>query len=93
MKKTTKHKFAVGDRVVYHAVESGNGWLDGMVGTVIYVDNTRCPYTVEFEDPIMDGVTDSRAVQLGFEPRPWHGWFCREENLKKVRGKKNEKAV
>ena len=77
-------KFKVGDREVYNAVNCGNGWLNGMIGRVIYVDGTRCPYTVEFDEPLSEGVTDYRARENGINPRQWHGWFCREENLKKV---------
>ena len=80
-KREQEHKFRLGDRVVYNTAETGNGWLNGMEGTVIYVDNTRCPYTVEFDVPLADGITDSRAARPGFQPRQWHGWFCREDNL------------
>lgn len=76
-------KFKVGDRVVYNAVISGNGWLNGMIGRVIYVDSTRCPYTVEFDEPLSGGVTDYRARENGINPKPFHGWFCREDNLTK----------
>lgn len=73
------HKFKVGDRVVYNAVAAGNTALDGKVGMVIYVDNTRCPYTVEFDDfyDIYSGIPDHRVTGAD----PYHGWFCREENL------------
>lgn len=73
------HKFKVGDRVIYNAVESGNTALDGKVGMIIYVDNTRCPYTVEFDDffDLYTGITDHRVKGAD----PYHGWFCREENL------------
>ena len=77
----SKHKFAVGDRVIYHANVSGNGWLNGMEGRIIYVDGTRCHYTVQFDVPIAEGNTDYRARKNGIEPDPWCGWFCREENL------------
>lgn len=85
MKKTTKHKFAVGDRVIYNPVATGNGWLAGEHGTVIYVDNTGTPYTVEFDRNLGDlggyGITDMRAKKHGYTPRPLNGWFCKEENL------------
>jgi hypothetical protein len=74
-------KFSVGDRVVYHARVAGNGFLDGEHGTVIYVDNTSTPYTVEFDRPLAGGITDERAQRPGFTPKPWRGWFCQEENL------------
>lgn len=79
----TKHKFKRGDRVIYNAVECGNGCLEGKIGTVIYVDNTRCPYTVEFDDfsDYYLACTDYRARKYGHEPKPFAGWFCREENL------------
>ena len=77
-----KHQFKVGDRVMYKAVECGNGDLDGLTGTVIYVDGTRCPYTVEFDnwtDP-HNGITDHRAKNR----KQYGGWFCRPENLIKL---------
>ena len=77
-------KFKVGDRVVYNAVISGNGWLNGMIGRVIYVDSTRCTYTVEFDEPLSGGVTDYRAREHGINPKQFHGWFCREEHLEGV---------
>jgi hypothetical protein len=81
MNKTTEHKFAVGDRVIYRPKRTGNGWLAGEHGTVIYVDNTEAAYTVEFDNPIGEGATDYRTRDNGIEPKPWHGWFCKEENL------------
>ena len=79
-------KFKVGDRVIYHANLWGNGDLNGRVGTVIYVDNTRCPYTVEFNGwvDVVNAVTDYRAREHGIEPKQYHGWFCRPENLTKL---------
>lgn len=80
---TDKPVFKVGDRVTYHATEYGNSLLNGKTGTVIYVDNTRWPYTVEFDfvvDPEM-AITDYRARRHNIEPRPFHGWFCRTEHL------------
>ena len=77
-----EHQFKVGDRVMYRAVEYGNSDLDGLAGTVIYVDNTRCPYTVEFddwEDPT-NGITDHRVPNR----KQYGGWFCRPENLTKL---------
>ena len=81
-----EHQFKVGDRVTYQAVSTGNADLNGWRGTVIFVDNTRCPYTVEFDRKYndQDAVTDYRARQLGIEPKPYHGWFCRPENLTKL---------
>lgn len=78
-----KPVFKVGDRVTYYAGEYGNGLLNGKTGTVIYVDGTRWPYTVEF-DFVVDvnmAVTDYRARKHGIEPKPFHGWFCRPEHL------------
>lgn len=81
-----EQKLKVGDRVIYYAETWGNGDLNGRVGTVIYVDNTRCPYTVEFSDwvDVINAVTDYRARKNGIEPKQYHGWFCRPENLKKL---------
>ena len=65
MKKTNEHKFAVGDRVIYNPVRSGNGWLAGEHGTVIYIDNTEACYTVEFDRQFCEGVTDFRTRERG----------------------------
>lgn len=82
MKKEIKdRKFAVGDRVVYRPKRTGNGWLDGWHGTVIYVDTQGACYTVEFDRPFYEGVTDYRARDIGIEPKVIRGWFCLEENL------------
>lgn len=78
-----KPVFKVGDRVTYHTTDCGNGLLNGKTGTVIYVDKTRCPYTVEFDfvvDPEI-AITDYRARMHNIEPRPCHGWFCLPEHL------------
>lgn len=79
--KKNNHKFRVGDRVIYHAKNYGDGFLNGKHGTVIYVDGTRCPYTVEFDDAIEEGLTDNRVLKVGIIPRRWQSRFCREENL------------
>lgn len=81
-----KPVFKVGDRGIYHVNLWGNGDLNGLVGTVIYVDDTRCPYTVEFDGfyDVANAVTDYRARKHGIEPRQYHGWFCRPENLTKL---------
>lgn len=82
MKKEIKdRKFAVGDRVVYRPKRTGNGWLDGWHGTVIYVDTQGACYTVEFDRPFYEGVTDYRARDIGIEPKVIRGWFCLQENL------------
>lgn len=86
MARTKKaHKFAVGDRVVYNPVNTGNGWLKGEHGTVIYVDNTGTPYTVEFDRPMAalvgEGITDTRVKHTGYTPKPNQSWWCKEENL------------
>lgn len=78
-----KRRFQVGDRVVYHDRVAGNADLDGRHGTVIYVDGTRCPYTVERDEPYPEGLTDFRARENGIDPKHGHSWFCREENLRK----------
>lgn len=76
-----EHKFAIGDRVIYNPVRSGNGWLAGEHGTVIYVDDTGTPYTVEFDRQFYEGVTDFRTRERGYEPKYSCGWCCKEENL------------
>lgn len=65
MKKMRKYKFAIGDRVIYNPVRSGNGWLKGEHGTVIYIDNTEACYTVEFDRQFYEGVTDFRTRERG----------------------------
>lgn len=37
-KEIKDRKYKIGDRVVYRPKRTGNGGLDGMHGTVIYVD-------------------------------------------------------
>ena len=95
MSKSKKHKFKPGDRVVYRITDGGpgNSDLEGRHGTVIYVDNTPAPYTVEFDESYCDGVTDYRVRQHGKEPKTWHGWFCREGNLQKERRRTHESLV
>lgn len=80
-KEIKDRKFAVGDRVVYRPKRTGNGWLDGWHGTVIYVDTQGACYTVEFDRPFYEGVTDYRARDIGIETKVNRGWFCLEENL------------
>ena len=75
----TNKRFHVGDRVKYRANGTGNSDLNGMIGTVIYVDSRD--YTVEFGSEIYDGITDYRAREIGIEPKFERGWFCREEHL------------
>lgn len=82
MKKEIKdRKYQIGDRVVYRPKRTGNGWLDGWHGTVIYVDTQGACYTVEFDRPFYEGVTDYRARDIGIEPKVIRGWFCLQENL------------
>lgn len=73
--------FKVGDRVIYRPVNTGNGWLAGEHGTVVYIDSTAAPYTVEFDRPFADAITDYRLREIGKEPKYSCGWFCKEENL------------
>ncbi len=70
-------KFKPGDRVVYHC----DGWignpdLDGHAGTVIGVDKTNLPYTVEFDDEFLNSMEDMR-----FGGKKGHCWCCAEERL------------
>lgn len=82
-----KHKFKVGDRVVYNAVEFGNTDLDGKIGTIVYVDSTAAPYTVSFDDwrDEYNGVHDLRAEKGGAKYPPFTQWFCAEQNLTKIK--------
>ena len=95
MRTMSDHKFKVGDRVVYRAVESGNTDLDGRCGTVVLVDSTAAPYTVRFDEPYVDAVRDERFG--GSTTERWHDWWCKEENLSpigvRIPVKKNEKNV
>lgn len=77
-----KHKFKVGDRVVYHPVCYGNDDLDGWTGTIVYVDNTRLPYTMRLDDAYGGGMTDKRFSTT--EDNINRCWFCREENLERI---------
>ena len=85
--REVNHLFKVGDRVVYNAVGYGNTDLNGKVGTIIYVDNTGAPYTVQFDgwEDIHNGVHDLRAEKGGIKYPPFSQWFCKEENLKKIK--------
>ena len=78
----TERTYRIGDKVRYRTDDTGNPDIDGWVGTVIYVD-TRT-YTVEFPQEIFDGVTDYRTRDIGIEPKPMRGWFCREEHLERA---------
>lgn len=75
-------RFEVGDKVRYLCNGTGNPDLHGMVGTVIFVDSRD--YTVEFDQPFYDAITDYRAREIGIEPKFERGWFCREEHLEEV---------
>lgn len=70
-------KFQKGDRVVYRCdVWSGNADLDGRAGTVIGVDGTASPYTVEFDKELPDAMEDRR-----FGGKKGHCWCCTESHL------------
>lgn len=72
-------KFKPGDRVIYrcdHDGCTGRPDLDGHAGTVIGVDGTRIPYTVEFDDAFPDAAEDIR-----FGGRKGHCWHCTESHL------------
>ena len=81
-----KHKFKVGDRVVYQPMRAGNPDIAGWHGTVTYIDSQEACYTVELDDAYIEGMTDERVRANGFEPQRGHSWFAKEENL--VREKK-----
>ena len=53
-------KYKIGDRVIYHPIRNGNEDLEGWTGTVVYVDNTKVPYTIRLDHPYIDGLTDAR---------------------------------
>lgn len=82
-----QRKYHIGDLVRYQSNDTGNPDLNGMVGTVIYVDSRD--YTVEFPVSIHNGVTDYRAREIGIEPKLDCDWFCREEHLEIYGGKKS----
>lgn len=82
-KEIKDRKFKVGDRVVYNAREAGCGWMNGMRGTVVFVDGTRCPYTVEFDDKLPGGLTDERVKTKRYVPVSGRHWFCQEANLER----------
>lgn len=72
-----KHKYKVGDRVVYHPDEcSGNSELSGWKGTIIGTDNSLMPYTVEFDDFYANAMEDER-----FGGKKGHCWHCSEKHL------------
>lgn len=76
--KQTNHKFKIGDRVVYHPVHFGNSELDGRTGTIVMIDNTRCPYTVRLDEPYAFSVRDTRIKGNKNHDRLW---WCQEANL------------
>lgn len=55
---------------------SGNADLDGRAGTVIGVDGTASPYTVEFDKELPDAMEDTR-----FGGKKGHCWCCTESHL------------
>lgn len=57
-------------------VWSGNADLDGRAGTVIGVDGTTSPYTVEFDKELPDAMEDRR-----FGGKKGHCWCCTESHL------------
>ena len=73
------HKFAIGDRVRYRAVEFGNSDIDGWEGTIIYIDDTPCPYTVRFNTPWLGGMGEERTGNA--KANSMRCWFARECNL------------
>lgn len=83
----TSRRFKVGDRVIYH-VGSGVGYdmLDGRVGTVIGVDTSNLPYTVEFDEEFPDAMED-----LFFGGKPGHCWCCANERLSPTGTKRKNK--
>lgn len=85
--RNVNHLYKVGDRVVYNAVNFGNTDLNGKTGTIIYVDNTGAPYTVQFDDweDVHNGILDLRAEKHGAHYPTFSQWFCKEENLKKIK--------
>lgn len=85
--KKSPHRFKVGDRVIYH-VASGVGYdvLDGCVGTVIGVDSSNLPYTVEFDDEFPDAMED-----MFFGGEKGHCWCCSSERLTPAGTKRKRK--
>ncbi len=73
-----KHKYKVGDRVVYRIVDDiySNADLHGRAGRIIGIDQTRTPYTVEFDEPYCDAMEDHR-----FGGKKGHCWHCTENHL------------
>ncbi len=77
MKK--KHKFKIGDRVVYRCRgQGGNGWLDGEAGVVKHISDygSNYDYDVEF-----DRIIPENMGLAHFGIRDGHGWACTEEHL------------
>lgn len=72
-----KHKYKVGDRVVYTLDgRTGNPDLNGWAGKIIGMDNSLMPYTVEFDDSYVDAMEDRR-----FGGKKGHCWHCAEDHL------------
>ena len=87
-KRKKPHKFKVGDRVIYRPIKAGNPDLAGWHGMITFIDSQEACYTVELDDAYIEGMTDERARQNGYEPKRGHSWFAREENLIRERTRK-----
>ncbi len=72
-------EFKIGDRVEYRKQPDGPGdiSLDGLSGTVVFIDRQTAGISVEFDEMIADAVVEERGGQ-----KIGNVHFCRAENLR-----------
>ncbi len=91
----------LGDRVRYiiPAGGMGNTDLEGCTGTVVYIDTTAIPVTVQLDEPYPDAVPELRVRDPRATDADWRQyrvinncWFCRAENLMRIESEPPEQA-
>ena len=77
-------KWRVGDRVEYRKAEGapGSSMLNGCRGTIVYIDGQEASCTVQFDDIVPLGVTETRG---GLYEK--NCWYCRPDSLIGVPGR------
>ena len=77
-------KWRVGDRVEYRKADGapGSSMLNGCRGTIVYIDGQEASCTVQFDDIVPLGVTETRG---GLYEK--NCWYCRPDSLIGVPGR------
>lgn len=77
-------KWRVGDRVEYRKAEGapGSSMLNGCRGTIVYIDGQEASCTVQFDDIVPLGVTETRG-----DVYAKNCWYCRPDSLIAVPGR------